>query len=75
VSFGTGNDYKEDGGVTLTFYFNHFHVFFTTRKFRQQEIEGLEGKRSYLILLLKEVKEGLGEWFKQESACLASMML
>ena len=41
VSFGAGDGYGKGGGVTFTFYFNHFHVFFITRNFRRQEIDGV----------------------------------
>lgn len=41
VSFGMGDGYGKGTGVTLTFYFNHFHVCFTTRNFRRQEIDGV----------------------------------
>lgn len=41
VSLGTGDHYRKGGGVTLTFYLNHFNIsLFTTRNFRRQEIDG-----------------------------------
>lgn len=40
VSFGMGNHYRKGGGVTFTFYLNHFNIVFTIRNFRRQEIDG-----------------------------------
>lgn len=41
VSFGINDGYEKGGGVTFTFYFNHFHIFSITRNFSRQEIDGI----------------------------------
>lgn len=56
VSFGMGDGYGKGTRVTLTFYFNHFQICFTTRNFRRQEIDGVGGTRIHFLLLLRKAR-------------------
>lgn len=40
--FGMGDGYGKSKRVTSRFYFNRFYMFFTTRNFRRQEIDGAQ---------------------------------
>lgn len=63
VSFGMDDGYGKDARVTLTFYFNHFHICFTTRNFRRQEIDGVRGRRIHWLLLFRRQEQCSGEAF------------
>lgn len=56
VSFGMDDGYGKGTKVTLTFYFNRFHICFATRNFRRQENDGLQSKRIHLLLLLTKAR-------------------